>query len=181
MTMTEMGEDQPREADPTTDYEVAESQWDEQWPGTGEDAQPQQIDNLDEVTGFPDAVGTPDVIETVRDAEPYMAPVDPPVLPGGAEAIHTGVGFGTSTEEEMGRGGPYVNDADLEEEATLLLRQDSLTSHYDLVAEANDGVITIRGLVSDLDDAEHALAIIGEMQGIDDVVDEMTIDPDLAR
>src|SRR5947209_9361625 len=144
--MTEVGEDQPTGADPTSDYQVAENQWDQQWPGTGGDegAPTEDIDNLDEVTGFPDAVGTSDVIETTRDAEPYMAPVDPPVLPGKTEGIHVATGFGTSTEEETARSGPYPRDGDMEEAATLILRQDSLTSHYDLIAEVNDAVITIR-------------------------------------
>ena len=56
-----------------------------------------------------------------------------------------------------------------------------MTSHYDLIAEVNDAVITIRGAVTDLDDAEHALSIVGEMPGIADVVDELTLDPNLTR
>jgi hypothetical protein len=177
--MTDVGEDQTIGPDSGMDYEARENLWDQQWPGveTGSREHGGEIDDLDEVTGFPDSVGTTDPIEAARDAEPYMAPVDPPVLPGGTEAIHTATGFGTDVQEEMERRAPYRNDADLEEEALLLLRQDSLTSRYNLAAEAGDGVVTIRGVVTDVDDAEHALSIVGEIPGIVDVVDEMTLDP----
>jgi len=180
--MTNVGEDQPTGRDSSMDYEARENLWDQQWPGveTGSRAHENEIDDLDEETGFPDSVGTMDPIEATRDAEPYMAPVDPPVLPGGREAIHTATGFGTSAEEEMAGGVPYAKDADIEEEALLLLRQDSLTSRYNLMAQANDGVVTIRGIVADVDDAEHALSIVGEIPGLVDVVDEMTLDPNAA-
>lgn len=180
--MEDVGEDQSTEPNPSMSYEARENMWDQQWPGSESDSRghADEIDNLDEETAFPDSVGTMDPIEAVRDGEPYMAPVDPPVLPGGTEAVHTATGFGTDTEEEMARQGPHPNDADLEEEALLLLRGDSLTSRYNLVTEANDGVVTVRGVVSDVDDAEHALSVVGEIPGIVDVVDEMTLDPNAA-
>lgn len=180
--MEEVGENQSIGRDSTDDYEVRENQWDQQWPGSSqqESVHPiEEIDNLGEESGFPDVVGTRDVMEAVRDAEPYMAPTDPPILPGGTEAIHTATGFGTSPEEETARQGPFKNDADLQDEALLMLRQDSLTSHYTLIPHVVDGVITIRGTVSDLDDAEHAASIVGEIDGVVDVVDEMQIDPDV--
>lgn len=178
--MREIGEDEATGRDTDAEYEARENLWDEQWPTTsteGESHPEEETDTQDELAGFPDTVGTSDPIEASRDAEPYIAPIDPPTLPGGVEAIHTATGFGESTQEEMAEGGPYRNDADLQEEAELMLRQDSLTSHYTLMPETNDRVITIRGVVSDIDDAEHALSIVGEIPGVLDVVDEMTIDP----
>lgn len=167
---------------PSEDYEQRENQWDQAWPGSSQSQSvhpADEIDNLDEETGYPDSVGTTDPIEASRDAEPYMPPTDPPVLPGGTEGIHTETGFGISPDEEAERDAPFRNDADLEEEATLILRGDSLTSRFNLAATAEDGVVTIRGRVTDLDDAEHALSVVGEIRGIVDVVDEMTIDPNL--
>jgi hypothetical protein len=168
--------------DSSTDYEERENLWDQQWPGDSEAEQVHtvtDIDNLDEELPFPDVVGTRDALESVRDAEAYMPPTDPPVLPGGREAIHTATGFGTSPDEEVSRDAPFASDADLEEEALVLLREDSLTSRYDLIPTVDSGVVTIRGVVSDLDDAEHALSIVGEIQGVVDVVDDMTLDPDV--
>lgn len=168
--------------DSSNDYEARENLWDQQWPGTGtaETVHSREaIDDIDEVSGFPESVGTGDILEPIRDGEPYMPPIDPPVLPGGPEGIHTAVGFGTSVEDEAEREGPYTQDADLEEAATLMLRQDSLTSHYDLRPAVEDGVVTIRGRVSDVQDAEHAQAIVGGITGVVDVVDEMTIDPNV--
>ncbi|HZU13600.1 MAG TPA: BON domain-containing protein [Chloroflexota bacterium] len=178
----EVGEDQATGATSSDDYEARENLWDEAWPGSDsqERVHPdEETDNLDEELPFPDVVGTRDPIEATRDAEPYMPPTDSPVLPGGTESVHTGVGFGTSALEETERGGPFHDDADLQDEALLLLRQDSLTSRHNLIPHAVRGVITLRGIVSDIDDAEHAMSIVGEIEGVVDVVDEMTIDPNV--
>src|ERR687884_585660 len=81
-------------------YIERENEWDEQWPHAGVEASgghpDDELDNIDEDTPFPGVVGTPDVIESVRDAEPYMPPTDPPVLPGGRDGIHVATGFGVS-------------------------------------------------------------------------------------
>jgi osmotically-inducible protein OsmY len=132
------------------------------------------------MSGFPEAVGTRDPLEAVRDAEPYIAPIDPPVLPGGAEAIHTAAGFGTDVEEETSRGEPYENDGDLQDEILLLLREDSLASHWTIEPTVEDGVVTLRGTVPTVDDAEYIQSIIGEVRGVVDVEDEMTIDPNVS-
>lgn len=182
-----MSEEQTRNieevgADSNNDYEARENLWDQQWPGTGTAEtvhSVQSIDDIDELSGDPDAVGTGDVLEPIRDGEPYMPPIDPPVLPGGAEGIHTAVGFGTSVEEEALREGPYTQDADLEDAANLMLQQDSLISHYNVVASVRDGVVTLRGRVSDTEDAEHAEAIVGEIEGVVEVIDDTTIDPNV--
>jgi hypothetical protein len=162
------------------DYEARENLWDEQWPG-GDGAEVVHIaaepDNLDEELPFPDVVGTRDSIEAVRDAEPYVPPTDPPVLPGGREGITMATGFGTSPDEEAAEDEPLRNDLDIEDEVTLLLRQDSLTSRYNLGADVDNGVVHIRGRVASIDDAEHALSIVGELPGLVDIVDDMTIDP----
>src|SRR5437588_552129 len=113
--MEDVGEDQEGGVSSRNDYETRENQWDEAWPGGSheEAVHPAgEIDNLDEETGFPDVVGTTDPLEAVRDAEPYEPPIDPPVLPGGTEGIHTAVGFGTSVDEEAAREGSLRNDAD---------------------------------------------------------------------
>lgn len=172
----------PIGTDSSTDYEARENLWDQQWPGDSEAEQVHNVpdvDSLDEDLEFPGVVGTRDALESVRDAEPYMPATDPPVLPGGREAIHTATGFGTSPDEETSRAAPFASDEDLQDEILLLLREDSLTSHYTLLPHVVRGVVTIRGVVSDLQDSEHATSIVSEVEGVVDVVDEMTINPDV--
>jgi hypothetical protein len=177
-----MEEDQPIGTDSSNDYEARENLWDQQWPGDSEREtvhSSRGIDDLDEMSGFPDTVGTRDPLEAARDAEPYIPPIDPPVLPGGIEAIHTATGFGTDVEEETERGAPYERDGDLEEEVLLLLRQDSLASHWTIEPTVEDGVVTLRGTVPTVDDAEYIQSLVGEIRGVVDVEDEMTINPDV--
>jgi osmotically-inducible protein OsmY len=180
--MKEIGEDQPIGEDSSDDYEARENLWDQAWPGDSEREvvhATREIGDEDELSGFPESVGTRDPLEAARDAEPYVPPIDPPVLPGGAEAIHTATGFGTDVEEETERGAPYERDGDVEDEVTLLLRQDSLASHWEIVPNVEDGVVTLRGTVPTVDDAEYIQSIVGEVRGVVDVEDEMTIDPDV--
>jgi hypothetical protein len=181
--MENVGEEQSLGEDSSNDYEARENLWDQQWPGDSEreTVHPtREIDDENEMSGFPEAVGTRDPLEAVRDAEPYIAPIDPPVLPGGAEAIHTAAGFGTDVEEETSRGEPYENDGDLQDEILLLLREDSLASHWTIEPTVEDGVVTLRGTVPTVDDAEYIQSIIGEVRGVVDVEDEMTIDPNVS-
>lgn len=178
----EVGEEQSIGATSSDDYEARENLWDQQWPGGSDQERVhprEEIDNLDEELPFPDVVGTRDPMEAVRDAEPYMPPTDSPLVEGGAMAVHTGAGFGTSPLEETSREGPFHDDADLQDEALLLLREDSLTSRYNIIPHSTQGVVTLRGAVSDVADAEHAAAIVGEIEGVVEVVDEMTLDPNV--
>lgn len=169
------------EVDNTTqDYTARENLWDQQWPTTGEEGGEHsglEPDSLDEMSAFPDVVGTSDVIEAVRDAEPYMPPVDPPVLAGGDEGIHTATGFGTDVEEEMYHEPLPHGDEDIRDEALLTLHQDSLTSRYPLDVDVNQGVVTLRGRVPSFDDAEYASTLLGNLPGVVDVVDQTDLDP----
>lgn len=153
--------------------------WDEAWPQAGA-AQPhldEEPDTLDEESPYPETVGTTNPIESARDAEPYTPAVDPPVLPGGREGIDMATGFGLSPDEEAADDPSPRGDEDVLEEVILLLRQDSVTSTYNLTASIRSGVVTIRGLIGSIDEAEHATSLISELTGVVDVVDETTLEP----
>jgi hypothetical protein len=171
-------------------YIQRENLWDEQWPDTGEERtghSAAELDIADEMTPFPGEIGTSDAIEAVRDAEPYMAPIDPPVLPdrvpgGGSEGKAVATGFGVSPEEEAYEdrfsSSPLPrSDADIEDEATLLLRQDSLTSTLPLHAQVENGVLRLTGQVQSIEEADHAAWVLGELAGVDEVIDETTLAP----
>jgi hypothetical protein len=160
------------------DYTARENLWDEAWPATSEeggkhpDTEP---DLLDEEAPFPEVAGTSDTIGSIRDAEPYMAPTDPPVLPGGLEGIHTATGFGVSPEEENYTEPLPRGDEDIHDEALLILQQDALTSQYPLNVVVRNGVIRLRGQVESVADAEHAESLLGQLPGVVDVIDETTL------
>lgn len=167
----------------TESYRDRENQWDEQWP-TQENEESgyggAEPDADDEVMPFPQVVGTTDPLEAVRDAEPYMPPTDPPVLPGGSDAIHVATGFGISPEEEAANDPLPRGDEDIRQQVILALEQDSLTSLYDFRVEVEDGVVRLTGLVPSLDDAEHATWMLGELPGVVDVIDDTTLEPTLS-
>jgi hypothetical protein len=164
----------------TQDYTARENLWDQQWPTTGNEGGDHlalEPDSIDEMAAFPDVAGTSDPLESVRDAEPYMPPVDPPVLPGGREAIHTSTGFGTDVEEEMYHEPFPRGDEDIREEGLLTLHQDSLTSKYPLDIDVDQGVVYLRGQVPSFEDAEHASNLLGNLPGVVDVIDETELNP----
>lgn len=161
-------------------YTARENVWDEAWPETGHhagDHPPTEADTADELAPFPEVAGTSDSMESVRDAEPYMAPTDPPVLPGGPEGIHVGVGFGTSSEEEAAGDRQPRGDEDIHDESLRALKNDSLTSRYPLEVDVRQGVVRLKGQVQSIEDAEHAASIVGNLPGVVDVVDETTLEP----
>lgn len=166
------------------DYSARENMWDQAWPTSegSAGAHPlEEPDNLDEDSPFPAVAGTSEGMEAVRDGEPYIPPMDPPVLPGGREGIHIATGFGTDAETEASQDQPLRGDIDIEEEVFLLLRQDSLTSKYPLDVEVDQGVVRITGQVPSFEDAEHAQSIISELDGVVDVVDDTTVVPTMAQ
>ncbi|HEX8919278.1 MAG TPA: BON domain-containing protein [Chloroflexota bacterium] len=161
-------------------YASRENQWDEAWPGTGEKVDrhpPEEIDTDGEVSPFPEISGTTDSLESTRDAEPYVPPSDPPVLPGGAEGIHMGVGFGFSAEEEAYSDPASRGDESIHDEAMRVLREDSLTSRYPLSITVNRGMVRLSGTVQSLEDAEYAMSLLGNLAGVVDVVDDTSLEP----
>lgn len=167
----------------TESYIDRENQWDEQWPLTGEQMRDPhvagELGTEDEDTAFPGVVGTTDVIESVRDSEPYTPADDPPVLPGGREGIHVATGFGLGVEEEGAQDALPRGDEDIHDNVMLTLRQDSLASQYNWSVNVVQGVVRLRGAVASVDDAEHAMSVIGELPGVVDVVDDTVLDPTL--
>jgi hypothetical protein len=162
------------------DYTARENMWDQAWPTTSAEATEHPLeepDTLDAVSPFPETVGTSDPIRATRDAEPYTPPTDPPVLPGGEEGVHVATGFGFSPEEEAYHDPAPRGDEDIRAEALLTLQQDSLTSKYPLDVRVNRGVVHLRGEVPSIDDAEHAQAVLSNLSGVVDVVDDTTLAP----
>jgi hypothetical protein len=162
----------------TESYRERENLWDESWPTTEPASHTgDETDVDDEETPFPGTAGTTNAIAASRDAEPYVPAIDPPVLPGGRDGIDMATGFGLSSDEEAAGDTAPRGDEDVLDEVILTLRQDSITSTYDLRATVRNGIVTLRGAIGSLDEAEHAQALVGELAGVIDVVDETTLTP----
>jgi BON domain len=59
-------------------------------------------------------------------------------------------------------------------EATV---QDSLTSGYAFDVDVREGFAYLRGTVQSIEDADHAVALLGTTPRVIDVVDETTLEP----
>ena len=164
---------------PDRTYQKRENLWDEQMPVDDSATEhPFNEPDLDsEESPYPETVGTSDPLVAVRDQEPYMPPIEPPVVPGGTEGIRVATGFGESPEEEAVRDGAPRGDEDIQDMALRVLQEDSMTSTLDLDVRVRDAVIYLRGRVASVDDAEYAQSVLGELPGVVDVVDDTEFDP----
>lgn len=125
---------------------------------------------------------TDDPMEAIEEGYAYTPPTDPPTVPSdnydGAEIAS---GFGNSSLDE-----PYdanhhdqftSDDDEMTDRVREALRADSSTTAYaDRIAIAvRNNVVTLRGVVDDLTDAENLQAVAGYVEGIEDVIDETTV------
>ncbi len=118
---------------------------------------------------------TDDPLVAADYAEPYIAPTDPPVVPGGRDTIEVAQGFaGTSEGYEERAGTP--GDDEITERVRDLLGSDAATSTLNLHVYTVDGVVYLRGRVQSLDDTDLAAEIASRIHGVVDVVDEMTVE-----
>lgn len=126
---------------------------------------------------------TDNSLESTENAEPYSPPTDPVIMPlandaTGAEVIGgMSRAGGTAALEglEDEYQGPVPDDL-LADKVLAALRADALTSGLDVEVLARDGIVTLRGTVPSLDDAESAESVAGDVDGVLDVNEELTVE-----
>ncbi len=118
---------------------------------------------------------TSDPLVAADYAEPYIAPTDPPVVPGGRDTIEVAQGFAGTSEGAEDRAGTPGDD-EITERVRDLLRTDAATSSLNLHVNTVDGVVYLRGQVQSLDDTDLAADVASRIPGVVDVVDEMRVE-----
>jgi hypothetical protein len=126
---------------------------------------------------------TDDPYVAAEEGIPYVPPVDPPVVPDpdDPQGIRIASGFGTSSLDE-----PFDEDHpsetlapedELSARVREALRADASTSRYaeELAIGTRGGIVGLRGVVEDIEDSENVLAVVSYVEGVADVVDELTI------
>lgn len=114
----------------------------------------------------------------------WVPPIDPPVVtdaddPQGAQVA---AGFGTDAFAEPYDASHHDSSLSVEDEfedrIREALRADSSTSRYaDSVVIGNrGGTVVVRGLVDDIDDSDNIAAVISNVAGVDEVVDETEVE-----
>ncbi len=120
------------------------------------------------------AASTNNPMLAVDDAEAYMAPTDPPVIPRGPDGIEVAQGFASTDEGEVDRPGP-LSDEDLTRRVVRLLRTDAATMELRLHVHTVDGTVFLRGHVDSMEDSDSAEEVAGRVPGVVEVVDQMTV------
>jgi hypothetical protein len=112
-----------------------------------------------------------------------VPPIDPPVVadPEDPEGVRVAAGFGVDARDE-----PYDSDHpgellsaedDLEARIREALLADSATSRYadSLVIGNRGGTVVVRGVVDDIDDTDNVAAVIGTVDGVTEVIEELEV------
>jgi len=141
-----------------------------------------RFEDLDEEGDDTDMATDP--MEASDGARPYVPPTDPPVVAGGRQGVRMGVGFATTSEDDLDEGVGVGNnsggtarrpDDELTARVKRLLRTDAATSMLHLEVETVDGVVYLRGEVDTLDDGDLAAEVAARVRDVEDVVDETTM------
>ena len=138
---------------------------------------------LDELEpDFNDEQGVADAILATETAEPWFPPTDPVILPesndrGGARVLGDPA---DEDEDELDsylgeEPGLMVADDALARAVYDALRGDAQTIDLSVEVWASRGVVTLRGEVPTLDDAEAAEAVASRVPGVVEVREEFTI------
>ncbi len=151
------------------------------------------LDDISDNEGdFSDNPGTVNQIEVIEDGATYFPPVDPVVEPArGERELEIVGGFQEAatddTEEEsaeafdesvpLSEGTRLIqrDDDDILDDVNRELREDSETTTLKLNVSVRRGVVTIRGEVQSIDDAENAESVASRVPGVVQVVDRTEI------
>lgn len=113
--------------------------------------------------------------DPTENPEPWMAPTDPPVVPGGRDNIMIADGFASSSDDIVWRN-TQPGDEEITQYVRQALHMDAATTTLALQVRTADGVVYLHGAVQNLDDTDAALEIAARVPGVVDVIDEMSVD-----
>jgi hypothetical protein len=113
----------------------------------------------------------------------WVPPIDPPVIADASdpEGIRVAAGFGVDAQAE-----PYDSDHhsevvpltdEFEERIREALTADAATSRYadQIIIGTRGGRVVVRGVVDDIDDTDNVAAVISNVHGVAEVVDELEV------
>ena len=114
----------------------------------------------------------------------WIPPIDPPVVADESdpEGVRMAAGFGVDSRAE-----PYDVDhhgevvpigEEFEERIREALLADASTSRYadQIVIGTRGGKVIVRGMVDDIDDTDNVAAVISNVTGVTEVVDELEVE-----
>lgn len=141
-------------------------------------------DNLDLLTELELREGeTADPNVAAEEGLAWVPPIDPPVVADeeDPEGVRVAAGFGVDSLDEpydrSHHGEALSVEGELEDRIREALRADASTSRYaDSVVIGNrGGTVVVRGVVDDIDDTDNIAAVVSNVAGVEEVVDETEV------
>jgi hypothetical protein len=141
-------------------------------------------DNLELLTELELREGeTSDPNVAAEEGMSWVPPIDPPVVADAEdpEGARVAAGFGVDALEEPYDASHHSELLAVEDEFENRIREallaDSSTSRYaDSVVIGNrGGTVVVRGIVDDIDDTDNIAAVISNVAGVGEVVDELEV------
>jgi hypothetical protein len=165
-----------------TDTEIYEGELE---AGVSDDLPTEPVeDNLELLTELELREGeTADPNVAAEEGLAWVPPIDPPVVADeeDPEGVRVAAGFGVDSSDDPfdpdHQGDLLSVEDELEDRMREALRSDAATSRYAdvLVLGNRGGTVVVRGLVDDIDDTDNVVAVISNVAGVEDVVDEMEV------
>jgi hypothetical protein len=126
------------------------------------------------------SIAEDDPMAATDDGETYLPPSDPVEKPDARGDARIVGGFSAdsmSDETAVPRSitGGSADEA-LADRIRRELVEDASTTDLDVEVDVREGTAYLRGRVSDLVDADNAMAVAGRVPGVIEVVDELTIE-----
>lgn len=127
---------------------------------------------------------TDDPFEAAEEGQTYIPPMDPPTVPdrdGEFDDARIASGFGVSALDEPYDADHHSSFLPADDEVSARVREallaDSATTVYadQIVVSARGGVVTLRGMVDDLDDNDNLIAVAQYVDGVVEVIDKLKI------
>ncbi|HEV2108350.1 MAG TPA: BON domain-containing protein [Thermomicrobiales bacterium] len=128
---------------------------------------------------FTDDVGTTDSELAAAEAIPYFPPTDPVVHVDAddPEVLEVVGGFSATSMDDLSvdNGTALPRDDDITDAVMRELREDALTIDLAIQADTRNGIVVLRGTVETMEDAENAEAVARRVEGVQDVVEQLTV------
>jgi hypothetical protein len=110
----------------------------------------------------------------------YFAPTDPVLTTDQHDDIQVLGGWAPSAlspeaQADRSAEGPQPGDEALADAVRRELQEDAMTTDLAIEVEVNDGIVHLRGHVTDLEDAEAAESVASEVPGVREVRDEIDV------
>jgi len=134
-------------------------------------------ETLDLEPDYAEDPGTVDLAEIHEQEDTFFAPTDTVVRTSNDyDGVDVLGGFSdTSMDTEAAGTGPLATDDLLGQFVLRELREDAYTSDMDIRVFVDGSVVTVRGVVDTLEDAEYVESVAGRVPGVEEVREELAI------